>query len=407
MLPTLAVVFDFGSATAMEIGGAAEELCDLVFVCDTSSPYVVSSLPLLEGLGTVVPLGDTDSTVTELERLGVSGIVTFGDAELVPAALLAERLGLPFHSVATARVLADKHLQRSRLADVAAVGVRFSPVDPASPAGAFDAVGAPAVLKPRRGAGSRNTVHIGDLDELLAHVQQSVAGGDTDLILEELLVGDPCVAGPEWGDYISVESLAYGEEIVHVGVTGKPPLAEPFRETGAFYPGTVPPDVQVQACDLTAAALRALQVGDGVCHTELKLTAEGPRLIEVNGRLGGYVNDVYSRSTGRSLVQLAMAAALGRADVAATPAPQCVAYQLCIAPPTWARSLIRLDGVDAVRALPGVRRVDVTHAAGDTVDWRKGTASSVAVVHGEVADHAALAQLTRDVEATILPEYAG
>jgi hypothetical protein len=244
-------------------------------------------------------------------------------------------------------------------------------------------------------------------DECVAAAAEAFRLGEEALVLEELLTGDERVAGEDWGDYVSVESLACGDDVVHLGVTGKPPLAEPFRETGAFFPSTLPRDVADRAFAVTADALRAVGVRDGVCHTELKLTPSGPRVIEVNGRLGGYVDDVMSRSTGLSPLRLALAAALGRAGAVERARPECVAYQLFALPPVGARSVADVRGVDAARRLPGVQRVEVMRGPGDAVDWREGTASAVAIVHGEAPDHAALLRVRRSLAELLVVDYRG
>jgi biotin carboxylase len=406
MAPLLAVVFDLGSATAMDVGLAAEGLCDLVFVCDPSSAHVGQAMPVLEDFGTVVSLGDVDRVAATLRAMGAEGIVAFGDHELAAAAAIAGRLGLPYHSPETAAVLTDKHLQRARLAAEGVDAIRFAIIArPDEAEAAARVVGAPAVLKPRRGSGSRNTTLVRTPEECAAAAAEAFRLGEEALVLEELLTGDERVAGEGWGDYVSVESLACGDDVFHLGVTGKPPLAEPFRETGAFFPSTLPQEVAERAFAVTADALRAAGVRHGVCHTELKLTPSGSRVIEVNGRLGGYVDDVMSRSTGLSPLRLALAAALGRAGAVERGLPECVAYQLFALPPVGARSVADVRGVDAARRLPGVLRVEVTRGPGDAVDWREGTASTVATVHGEAPDHAALLRVRRSLAELLVVDY--
>lgn len=404
--PLLAVAFDLGSATAMEIGVAAEGLCDLAFVCDPRSPDVRQAMPVLEDFGEVVPLGDLDRTAATLRAIGAEGIVAFGDPELAVAAAVAERIGLPYHSPDTAAVLADKHLQRARLAERGIDAIGFAMIArPDEAEAAARRIGTPAVLKPRRGSGSRNTTLVRSPEECAAAASDAFRLGEEALVLEELLVGDERVAGEGFGDYVSVESLACGNDVVHLGVTGKPPLAEPFRETGALFPSTLSGDVAERAFALTAAALRAVGVRHGICHTELKLTAAGPRVIEVNGRLGGYVDDVMSRSSGLSPLRLALAAAVGRAGAVERPRPDRVAYQLFVLPPVGARAIAGIAGVDEARRLPGVLRVEVARGPGEAVDWREGTASTVVVVHGEAPDHAGLLRTRRALRETLVVDY--
>lgn len=199
MLPILAVVFDFGAITPMELILESEELCELLFVCDPMSPYVARSMPLLEGAGTVIERDHPDLTAESLRRAGVSGIVTFGDTELSYTSELAARLGLPFHGPETVAVLSDKYMQRGRLSEQGVDAVRFAAITAGEAVtDAAEHVGMPAVLKPRQGAASRNTSLVRTVEELTESVKQSFAAGETSMILEEYLVGDRSVAGESW-----------------------------------------------------------------------------------------------------------------------------------------------------------------------------------------------------------------
>ncbi|MDN3259812.1 ATP-grasp domain-containing protein [Streptomyces sp. CSDS2] len=396
----LAVVYENGSVSPLELAAAAHGHCALVLVCDPASASVRSALPLLRETGTVVTYDagtPLEETAARLRELGVDGITTFSDLTIELTAGLARVLGLEFHSPLTAALLVDKHRQRARLAEAGLPAPRHG----ALRAGAGEervreavtAVGVPAVVKPRRGAGSRNTVLVGTVEEGVRAVTGLHRAGEPELVLEEYLVGDPSVAGRHWGDYVSVESVVNAGQVTHIGVTGKPPLLEPFRETGAFFPADLPGPVRAEVLEATADALRALGVSGGITHTEFKLTADGPRLIEVNGRLGGFVNDVVGRATGFSLLRTALDCALGILPGPLTvPSPQRVAYQRFLAPPMGARAVSSVSGIKEARALPGVRRVELAKSAGQPVDWRQGTQAFVGIVYGDAPDHAALAE---------------
>ncbi|MDQ1005777.1 biotin carboxylase [Streptomyces sp. V4I23] len=407
MPPSLAVVFAYGSATPMELVAAARDVCDLVFVCDPSDHHVKALLPLLRMCGRVVEQYGDPQSFDPASTGEISGVIAFGERELPRAARIAAHHRLPFHSSRTVAALTDKRDQRARLAAGGLDTVRIATIDSEADAlPAMDHTGTPAVLKPRHGMGGRNTYLISHRWQIREAVVQSFNQGETSLVLEQALLGDPSIAGPAWGDYISIESLSMDGKVTHLGVTGKTPLAEPFRETGFFFPSTLTPDMQASACEVTTAALRSLGIRHGISHTELKLTAEGPKVIEVNGRLGGYVNDVFARSTGQSVIRQAMTAALGQAVSAEPLRARCVAYQLFISPPVWARSLSAIDGVEETRSIPGVKHVVFHRNIGDAIDWRVGTDSAVATVYGETPDHQELMAVKEKIDQTLVIEYA-
>jgi len=84
-------------------------------------------------------------------------------------------------------------------------------------------------------------------------------------------------------------------------VTGRFPLAPPFRETGSFLPSDLGPADQDAVVALAGAASEAMQVLNGLLHTEIKMTPEGPRIVEINGRVGGGISGMIARLGGPSL----------------------------------------------------------------------------------------------------------
>lgn len=53
-------------------------------------------------------------------------------------------------------------------------------------------------------------------------------------------------------------------------------------------------------------------------HVEVKPCADGPHIIELNGRLGGFIPELFEPAAGVDLVALAAAAAIGRQSASAT-----------------------------------------------------------------------------------------
>ncbi|MGQ5637791.1 MULTISPECIES: ATP-grasp domain-containing protein [unclassified Streptomyces] len=229
-------------------------------------------------------------------------------------------------------------------------------------------------------------------------------GQDRTFVVEECLLGSPAAAGEGWGDYVSVEQLVHRGAVRASCVTGKLPLAEPFQETGFFIPSTLAPDLLDQVVRLATDAVRALGIRDAVTHTEVKLTPSGPRIIEVNGRAGGHVVDIVPRACRGSLVTAALELALGRLPDTEAFRFTDVTFEWVLLPPVDARELISLYGADDARALEGVTAVDVHARPGEPIDWRLGN-QTLGLVHGQVADHAALRRLVERLERTVGGTY--
>ncbi|ACZ86589.1 ATP-grasp domain-containing protein [Streptosporangium roseum] len=402
-LPVVLVVGGAGSASPMEVADAAAGLCRPLFAYRRSDPSVSTRLiELFELLGPAVDLDDAG----DLRRLGARGIVSFSDAGIGQAAAIAEELCLEYHSSAAATALTDKSVQRAVLAAAGAESVRHARVSSSADVGpALRSVGVPAVVKPVSGSGSRDTYPVSDVPAGSALLRELLADRPgTAYIVEEQLSGDTSVAGPAWGDYVSVETLVTGGHPRPLAVTGRLPLEAPYRETGFFVPATLRPETVSAAAELAHRAIRALGVTSGLVHTELKLTATGPRVIEVNGRLGGFVAPLLRRAAGVDPVRLALAAALGTATPR-TLSYSCVAFQRLVLPRAGAVRVAGIRGVEDLGRVPGVEQVRISALPGAEVDWRAGYHGNLGLVAGAVEDHGQLSATLDEITRVLRVEY--
>jgi biotin carboxylase len=386
----LIAVYDAGSVRTAEIASGLGRLGEVVFAVPASAA-ATGLLTVMRELGDVVTLeGSTAEQVRALAARSPDAIVTFSERTLRQTAALAHGLGLPFHSPATAELLTDKHLQRQRLREAGVDGVRSRPVShPDGLPAAVDAVGLPAIVKPRRSEGSRNTFLITDRSrgaELAAALLAPDGRGERELVVEEYLRGRDSAP---LGDYVSVESLVAAGEVAHVAVTGKLPLVPPFREIGHFWPSALPEGDRLAVERLAGGALRALGVRMGVTHTEVKLTPDGPRIIEVNGRLGGLVNDLSLPAAGLDLVETAGRLALGRGAPPFAVRDEAVFYLHHNPAPTVPCTLESVDGARAVRSLPGIRSYRTVIRPGSAIEGGVHT-NLLDVLSGQAPDHAGM-----------------
>jgi hypothetical protein len=396
---TLLVIHDQpSSASPMRVLAAARGLCQVTFLAPLTDPEVAAELADAGQAARVTDISGLDDD--GLTRLAMAeapaGVLTFSERRLRQTAAVAARLRLPYHAERTAAALTDKLTQRRLMAEHGVQVTRSALVrGPGDVTAALAHVGGPAVLKPRHGAGSVDTCLVTSAAECRRRLAEFSDGrAARDFVLEELLAGDPGVAGPAWGDYVSVESVAADGVICPIAVTGKMPLLPPFREGGQFSPAALPDAVAERCGKLAADALRALGVRHGVSHTEIKLTPGGPRVIEVNGRLGGLVADVLLRASGYDLVVAALRLAL-RQPLGPPPCWDRVAYQYCLVPPDDDVSAGPRTLLDELDEVPGVDLVDVQLPGGWRPenwrpDWRAGSLAWVGVVYGTAEDHAAL-----------------
>ncbi|MFH9548453.1 acetyl-CoA carboxylase biotin carboxylase subunit family protein [Streptomyces sp. NPDC017435] len=404
--PVITVVYDFGSVAPADIVDRLEPLADVVLaVCRSAHTEQVA--PLLADLAPVVAVeGDSaaalDKAASLLTAHRPDAVLTFSERRLATTAELAARLGLPYHDADTVRLLTDKYEQRRRLRERGVDPVRTRLLrTPRDWAPALAAVGLPAVLKPVRGEGSRSTHPVRDADTGAALTAELLAGRDGEnaeeaLVLEEYLAG---VDRAPFGDHVSVESAVVDGRVTHWAVTGKFPLAPPFREVGHYWPAPLDDAERAAVLDLAGRAVEALGLRTGITHTEVKLTAQGPRLIEVNGRLGGFQSGLGRLAGGLDPVALAGRIALG-GPAPGTWAPQeRVVYARAVPAPAEGGLLMGVQGVADALAVPGLDGYETRVRPGTRIPPGVGTAE-LAVLWGTADDHRAmLADLDRALDA--------
>jgi biotin carboxylase len=356
----------------------------------------------LRRLGPVVEVAglDADEAASSLAVHRPDGVVSFVDDTIVRAAEAAARLGLTFHSLPVAEAVVDKQRQREALEREGLPSARFWPVpshlDRPTAVELAGRVTYPAVLKPVRGSGSLEIHRIGGPDELVRAL--TAATGDVTWLVEEYIPDDLQGASDWYANYLSVESVVSRGEVSHVAFCGRFPLAEPFRETGNFIPAIFDPAAEQTMLRLVEDAVRALGIRDSVLHTEIKLTVDGPRLIEVNGRLGGRPPFVLETVSPVNLFAVACQVAAGVPVKFEHPVPtDGVGFWLMIHGPTSARRVRGIEGLDRLAALDGVEVVRTNRGPGEPLDWRSGTDAHVLAVRGRTADHGDLAELVATI----------
>lgn len=409
--PLVAVGYGPRCVPVMQLVEAAAGLCGLLWLIDTGMPDMGEMAYLLNRFGPVVDVHgmSTEEAVKILADWEPDGLTTYLDAGMVELAHVAEGLGLPFHSPATAATLTDKACQRRVLAEA---GLDMPPccaLGPNPSASELSAVGAevgwPAVLKPRSAQGSRYTFLARDGDEL-EKLLDTLGPGRPDMIVEGYLPDDPARCGDPYAAYVSVESVLADGAISHVALTGRFPPAENFRETGFFIPAALDVRSRSAVLDLATRAIDALGVRTGCLHTEVKFTPDGPRIIEVNGRLGGGVPEMLERASGVDLLELTLRVALGEpVSVDGPVATDRIGYRFFLQPPTVSGTVTAIEGINDFSDHAAVDAVSVHQRPGAALDWRDGSGNHIVAVVGSTDDEEQLQEAYRRLHQQVTVTY--
>lgn len=223
---------------------------------------------------------DADQITELARRLDVDLVYSVGSDIAMPTiAIVSERLGLPmFHSSTITEVLHRKVLLRQFLFDHDLSPVAFATVRDARDLTSFDSY--PAIVKPSDSQGQRGITIVGSPSEAEAALPAAIDASLTSTaVIEELLVG------PEISIHVfvvdgAVEFLLPSDRVVWDGPTVGVPAAH-------VLPADITSDERGRVVALIDAFVAALDVETGPLYLQMKMTAEGPRIIEVAPRLDG------------------------------------------------------------------------------------------------------------------------
>ncbi|MFD7863657.1 ATP-grasp domain-containing protein [Streptomyces sp. NPDC059783] len=354
-----------------------------------SAPAGEGPHPLLTARNVVT--ADTNDTGALLERLeglhavlGFDGVVSSCDYYLPAVAHTARRLGLPGPAPEAVEAACRKDLMRRTLAEAGVAGPRFALCGDAGEAAvAAREIGYPLVVKPVDLCAGMLVRAVADERELelacraLAEFPVNARGQDRApvVLLEELL------DGPE----VSVETVSFGGSTHVVGVTDKSIGGAPaFIETGHMFPAGIEAALASEAADTALRAVKALGLDQVVCHTEIKLTPEGPRLVEVNPRpAGNRITELVRHVTGVDLATACVDVALGRTPGLAPRSTGVRSAAIAFLLPDADGTLVGIEGAEDVRTRPEVLELTLA-APGRSV--RAATSNNEYLGHVMTAD---------------------
>ncbi|HSV68040.1 MAG TPA: ATP-grasp domain-containing protein [Mycobacteriales bacterium] len=346
---------------------------EVTFVTRDPAYYETPERPLADLLAgcdrvVIADTNDPDALIVALRRLpALDGVTSFGEYSVHTAALAARALGLPGPDPAAVARVRDKSAARAAFAAAGLPNPAYAAVGSLDDAlAAADRIGYPCVIKPVDRSSSTNVRLVTGPDQLTERYRAMTGATrhrrgwalSSRVLVEEYLVG------PE----VSVETLACAGETLVLGSTSKSLAGGgAFAEVEHIFP--TPGLALWEEASLEQAAvagLHAVGLDHGPAHTEVRLTAAGPRLVEINARAGGNrIPDLIRLASGYDLAAAAVQVAVG-------------------VPPPWYDGPVRaagvrflvagtpgvlagLDGLDGLAGHPGVVEAGALAAPGERV----------------------------------------
>ncbi|MFE9421334.1 ATP-grasp domain-containing protein [Kitasatospora sp. NPDC006697] len=233
------------------------------------------------------------------------GVITFNEAGVVAAAVVAEALGLPGLGLEAAVASRNKYLMRQAHQRGAAAhpGFRLAATE-AEALAAAEEFGYPVIVKPTLGAAS-NFVFKADTPEELAERYRQAADGlagmywshaeaaGVDLGPDGLLI-ESFLDGRE----LLIEALAWDEEVYLGSVIDRITVeGATFDDDVHHGPTTLTADELAAVHRVVKAGMQAQGLRRSVAHAEVRFHRGEPYLLEIAARVGGGGLDECARLT--------------------------------------------------------------------------------------------------------------
>ncbi len=301
-------------------------------------------------------LADHDAILAVARKHRIDGIMTMAADYPMPAvATVCATLNLPGPCPEVVARATNKRLMRIALSAAGVACPRFIHVDePAQARQWLARLGVDAIFKPAMSHGGRGITRVaaGSSDEVIEWafqraMQETRADG---VMVEEF------IDGPEF----SIESLTHRGVSRIVAVTDKLTSDAPYYvELGHSQPSRWPA-YQVEAlCRTAEQALAALGIDQAAGHTEIRMSPNGPVIMEVATRLGGgfISSHLVPLSTGVDLVAATIQVAVGEApDLQSRTQGRAVAIRFLNARPG---TVTHIEGLGSVRQIKGLEEIEV------------------------------------------------
>ena len=228
------------------------------------------------------------------------------------------------------------------------------------------------IVKPADNAGSRGVVLIKkdsesgktQPEDTLAVYEYSKSNSRNGVVMVEEFME---------GEEVSVESMTVNGETTVVTITDKLTTPPPyFVELGHAEPSRHPAKLQEQIREITKQAVAAIRLQNGPSHTEVKLTKDGPKIVELAARLGGdfITSRLVPLSTGVDMVGNSVILATGGQVELAKKWDKGAAIRFISGE---SGTIKQITVPKEVYGLPGIEEIVLYKKAGDTSNGTKSS----------------------------------
>lgn len=261
------------------------------------------------------------------------------------------------------------------------------------------------IVKPADNAGSRGVVLIKkdtvsgktmpeNVVEVYAYSKSNSRNGI--VMVEEFMEGEE----------VSVEAMTVNGKTTIITITDKMTTPPPyFVELGHAEPSRHSEELQEQIREITKQAVLAIRLQNGPSHTEIKLTKDGPKIVELAARLGGdfITSRLVPLSTGVDMVGASVELATGCNINLNKKWNKGSAIRFI---PSESGTITEINIPSEVYNLPGVEEIVLYKKTGDIVNGTKSSNDRLGHVIATGQDAQEAFERTTDVMNRIKVVYA-
>ncbi|WP_270596114.1 ATP-grasp domain-containing protein [Anaerococcus vaginalis] len=327
---------------------------------------------------------DIESVMSAAKKHNIDAIMTLAsDMPIMTVAKVSKKLGLVGVDLDTAIKATNKSKMRESLKSFGVPVPLFYKVDSLDKC--IKAVnkikdkGYKCILKPADNSGSRGIVLLPDFNEKTINIAYNYSKNNS---RNKIVMVEEFMEGPE----VSVETISVDGKCNIIQITDKITTGAPyFVEMGHSQPSQLPDSIKDKIKEITIAANKAIGIISGPSHTEIKITQNGPKIVEIGARLGGdnITTHLTPLSTGVDMVESCIKIALGeKPDIR-------IKYDKASAIRYFDQSHGRIKsirGVEEASKLPGIIQISIIHGKDQIINGIKSSSDRVGFVIGQADD---------------------
>ena len=328
---------------------------------------------------------DIPKAVEAAEKYRIDAVITLAsDMPMRTVAAVAEKLGLPGIDTETAIKATDKiEMRRCLKAHNVPVPDFYEADSYESFEHAIRNFSSEFIVKPADNSGSKGVYLVKDRFDKAeadnAYYFSKKYSRSGKIIVEEYMKGFE----------VSVEAFSIGKKVNILQITDKLTTGAPhFVEMGHSQPTQLPYNRVAQIKKITEDAVTAIGIKDCPSHTEIMITDEGPKIVELGARLGGdcITTHLVPLSTGIDMVKGLIKTALGETPDILPRFSKGSAIRYLHSK----RGILRrVDGTEAAMSSKGIKEVQIVKNEGAQIEDISASGDRIGFVISQDNDAAA------------------